>query len=159
MGKKGKGKKQRAKLDDAAGTRVNGKRPGDDDENGQGSSKRRKSSAPMTELQLQLREQTDALWEMKDLIKKNISGRQKPFLLHLLHMNGINITDHYSQDDIVSILADAMVFGVTQMCEECGKTRLIPDEFHYKCPTLMEWGSCSFRTNEPTFMKVRTGIF
>ncbi|KAJ3185854.1 Poly [ADP-ribose] polymerase 1 [Gaertneriomyces sp. JEL0708] len=105
------------------------------------------------ELQTKLREQAAAVWAMRDLLSQNIGKRNKSFCIHLLHMNGINVPNSYTMDYLNSILADAMVFGVTELCPECGNSRLIPKEYEYRCPTYEEWGRCTYATDQPKFMK------
>ncbi|TPX65412.1 hypothetical protein SpCBS45565_g05224 [Spizellomyces sp. 'palustris'] len=110
-------------------------------------------AAAISEANAKLRDQSNAIWAVKDNIAKHSVRKNKQLYKHILHLNGINVSDHYSESDMIAILADAMVFGVTEMCPECERSRLIPGEYHYRCPTYLEWGQCAYHTSEPKFMK------
>ncbi|TPX56602.1 hypothetical protein PhCBS80983_g04451 [Powellomyces hirtus] len=108
---------------------------------------------PVSENEAKLRDQTNALWAARDILSSSGGRVIKSEYLHILHSNGINVGDYLNPDDVINILADAMTFGVTEMCPECGKSRLVPTESCYRCPTHLEWGRCGYTTTEPRFRK------
>ncbi|KAJ3278959.1 Poly [ADP-ribose] polymerase 1 [Borealophlyctis nickersoniae] len=111
---------------------------------------------PATEdpLIAKLRDQTKAIWEIRDKIKKSGHSRLKALCLNVLERNDIHAPTHHSEDVVIGYVADLMLFGRTQMCPECGKSRLIPKEYQYECPAHTEWAACSYSTTEPKFEKI-----
>ncbi|KAJ3177406.1 Poly [ADP-ribose] polymerase 1 [Geranomyces variabilis] len=99
--------------------------------------------------QFEIRDQTNAIWAARDLLPTSRQNKTK--YLDILTANGINGIAHKSVCDLVDILADAMVFGVAQLCPACGTTRLVAAESNYKCPAHLEWGRCGFVADDAEF--------
>ncbi|KAI9093452.1 poly polymerase catalytic domain-containing protein [Phlyctochytrium arcticum] len=104
----------------------------------------------------QLRDQSNLLWTVQDSIKRALgSGRHKQRLLSFLHHNTVMISDRPTESDIIKIVADVLVFGVAEICSECGESRLAPRTFEYRCPVWKEWGQCTSTSDKPKFSKFK----
>ncbi|KAJ3152126.1 Poly [ADP-ribose] polymerase 1 [Geranomyces michiganensis] len=95
------------------------------------------------------RDQTNAVWAARDLLPTTQANRNK--YTDILSANGMKGIEFKTVQQMVNILADAMVFGVAQVCPGCGTTRLVPNESNYACPAHLEWGRCGYTSTTPEF--------
>ncbi|KAJ3049780.1 Poly [ADP-ribose] polymerase 1 [Rhizophlyctis rosea] len=103
------------------------------------------SSAPVDPLTAKLRDQNKAVWQMRDKIKGDSGRGLKQYVAELLQANGYEVSPHWDVEKVVGYLADAMVFGRTQV------SRLVAKEYEYACPGQTEWAKCTFSTTDPMF--------
>nr|XP_027095295.1 poly [ADP-ribose] polymerase 1-like isoform X1 [Coffea arabica] len=105
-------------------------------------------SAKAPELDIQLEEQTRALWALKDDLKKHVSTVE---LREMLEINSQDSTG--SELDLRERCADGMHFGALAKCPLCsGRLRYL--EGMYRCHGyLSEWSKCSYSMTEPVRVK------
>ncbi|KAJ3045123.1 Poly [ADP-ribose] polymerase 1 [Rhizophlyctis rosea] len=100
---------------------------------------------------VKLRDQSKAIWEMRDKIKADAGRGLKKWCIEMLEANGYAVHPRWTEADLSIYLADAMVFGRTQKCPECKQSRLVAKEYDYRCPAQLEWTNCTYATVEPKF--------
>lgn len=94
-----------------------------------------------------MKSQTKRFWQIRDGLSNSLLGsttENKEALNHFLKHNDIFI-GNMSESDMIDLVADTLCFGVTEMCPECCKSRLIwkSAKSKYVCPTHLAWGSCA----------------
>ncbi|KAI9208208.1 poly polymerase catalytic domain-containing protein [Polychytrium aggregatum] len=113
-----------------------------------------------TDQKAQLREQSKAMWAMRENITRAVDGLKaadrKNLYYRLLVHNDINVDAGAKEDVMLDFLIDAMTFGVAQKCPECQVTRLVPSEEVYRCIHRTEWGRCAYTTNSPHFLAFKS---
>jgi len=76
-----------------------------------------------------LKIQSEHYWNIRDNLTSNLqmsSRERKAICLDIMRYNGYEI-DRFTAEEVLNAMADAMAFGRTEICAECGKSRVIHD--------------------------------
>lgn len=110
-------------------------------------------SAGAVDLESKLKEQTNALWEIKDELKNHVTATE---LRGMLEANGQDSAG--SENDLRERCADGMLFGALGKCPICSGS-LHYSEGQYRCHGYASaWSKCSYSTTEPVRIKQKWKI-
>ncbi|XP_072988764.1 poly [ADP-ribose] polymerase 1 isoform X1 [Typha latifolia] len=105
------------------------------------------TSSP-SELERKLKEQSDALWNIKDNLKKHVTTAE---LREMLEANGQDSSG--SEYSLRDRCADGMIFGALGNCPICSGS-LHYSGGQYLCHGFVSaWSRCSYSTTEPVRLK------
>lgn len=101
-----------------------------------------------------LEEQTKALWDIKDGLKKHVTTAE---LREMLEANGQDLAG--SEYDLRERCADGMLFGALGSCPVCSGSSLHYSGGQYHCRGhVSAWSKCSYSTTEPVRIQQRWKI-
>ncbi|XP_020247159.1 poly [ADP-ribose] polymerase 1 isoform X2 [Asparagus officinalis] len=106
------------------------------------------SSGKAVDLESKLKEQTNALWEIKDGLKKNVTTAM---LRQMLEANDQDSGG--SDNDLRERCADGMLFGALGKCPICSGSLRYSDGQYYCNGYVSAWSKCSYSTAEPVRLK------
>lgn len=102
------------------------------------------SNNKTAELESKLKDQTVALWEIKDALKKHVSTAEMRLMLEA---NGQDSAG--SENSLRDRCADGMLFGALGECPVCSGS-LYYSEGRYHCHGYVSaWSKCSYSTTQP----------
>ncbi|XP_020095802.1 poly [ADP-ribose] polymerase 1 isoform X1 [Ananas comosus] len=111
------------------------------------------SSSNSNELERKLKEQSDALWKIKDELKKHVTVAE---LREVLEANDQDSAG--SEYDLRDRCADGMLFGALASCPICSGS-LHYSGGEYRCHGYVSaWSKCSYSTTEPVRLKEKWKI-
>ncbi|XP_073033564.1 poly [ADP-ribose] polymerase 1-like [Primulina eburnea] len=99
-------------------------------------------------LESQLEDQTKALWELKDDLKKHVTSSE---LREMLEVNDQDLKG--SELDLRERCADGMLFGALSKCPLCSGWLRYSSGMYRCCGYLSEWSKCSYSTAKPQRVK------
>lgn len=106
-------------------------------------------SSPETgELELKLKKQTDALWRIKDDLKKHVKTAE---LRKMLQANDQDQSG--SESKLMARCADGMYFGALGKCPICGGGLECFDGRYMCLGHISAWSKCTFSTTNPERLK------
>lgn len=94
-----------------------------------------------------LKEQSKALWDIKDKLAKQVFKKD---MTEILVLNGQDVP--VGESNITDCLADIMLFGPLKRCKECDGGQLVYSsaENAYKCTgDISAFTKCQFKTQDP----------
>uniref|UniRef100_A0AAY4B7G1 Poly [ADP-ribose] polymerase n=1 Tax=Denticeps clupeoides TaxID=299321 RepID=A0AAY4B7G1_9TELE len=122
-----------------------GKRKGDELDGEAASKKQKKEDEEeKKKLEIQLKEQNQLIWGIKDKLKKHCSIND---MKELLIANGQEVPS--GESNVVDSLADCMAFGALKPCETCKGQLVFKNDAYYCTGDISAWTKCVFKTQTP----------
>ncbi|XP_036398928.1 poly [ADP-ribose] polymerase 1-like [Megalops cyprinoides] len=115
-----------------------------DELDAEGTSKKKKPDKEAKQLEKQLKEQNQHIWNIKDKLKNSCSTND---MKELLISNDQEVPS--GESNIVDQLADCMAFGALQPCEECEGQLVFKGDAYYCNGDISAWTKCVFKTQIP----------
>ncbi|XP_041716326.1 poly [ADP-ribose] polymerase 1 [Coregonus clupeaformis] len=113
-----------------------------DEVDGEGASKKKKKEDKKVELQM--KEQCQLIWDIKDKLRQFCSTND---MKELLIANGQEVPS--GESNVVDSLGDCMAFGALKPCEECKGQLVFKSDAYYCTGDLSAWTKCVFKTQLP----------
>ncbi|KAG7461078.1 hypothetical protein MATL_G00206140 [Megalops atlanticus] len=120
-----------------------GKRKGDEVD-GETAKKQKKEEKEEKQLEMQLKEQNQLIWSIKDKLKNFCSTND---MKELLIANGQEVPS--GESNVLDSLADCMAFGALKPCEECQGQLVFKSDAYYCNGNISAWTKCVFKTQKP----------
>ncbi|XP_010863533.1 poly [ADP-ribose] polymerase 1 [Esox lucius] len=114
-----------------------------DEVDGEGPSKKQKEDENK-KLELQMKEQSQLIWSIKDKLRQYCSTND---MKELLIANGQEVPS--GESNVVDSLADCMAFGALKPCEECKGQLVFKSDAYYCTGDISAWTKCVFKTQLP----------
>lgn len=124
-----------------------GKRKADELDGMDGPSNKQKKEEEEQEkkkTELQMKEQSQLIWSIKDKLRQFCSIND---MKELLIANGQEVPS--GESNIVDSLGDCMAFGALKPCEECKGQMVFKSDSYYCTGDLSAWTKCVFKTQTP----------
>lgn len=122
-----------------------GKRKADEVDGGEGSKKQKKEAEEeKKKLELQMKEQSQLVWGIKDKLRQFCSTND---MKELLIANGQEVPS--GETNIVDSLADCMAFGALKPCVECKGQLVFKSDAYYCTGDISAWTKCVVKTQKP----------
>ncbi|CAB1340117.1 unnamed protein product [Coregonus sp. 'balchen'] len=113
-----------------------------DEVDGEGASKKKKKEEKKVELQM--KEQCQLIWDIKDKLRQFCSTND---MKELLIANGQEVPS--GESNVVDSLGDCMAFGALKPCEECKGQLVFKSDAYYCTGDISAWTKCVFKTQLP----------
>ncbi|KAM9552071.1 poly [ADP-ribose] polymerase 1 isoform 1-T1 [Salvelinus alpinus] len=113
-----------------------------DEVDGEGASK--KDEEEKKKVELQMKEQSQLIWGIKDKLRQFCSTND---MKELLIANGQEVPS--GESNVVDSLGDCMAFGALNPCEECQGQLVFKSDAYYCTGDLSAWTKCVFKTQLP----------
>ncbi|XP_064195311.1 poly [ADP-ribose] polymerase 1 [Anguilla rostrata] len=111
---------------------------------GEAAKKQKKDEKQEKQLEMQLKEQSQLIWSIKDKLKNFCSTND---MKELLIANDQEVPS--GESNIVDSLADCMAFGALKPCEECQGQVVFKNDAYYCNGNISAWTKCVFKTQTP----------
>lgn len=123
-----------------------GKRKSDEVDGDGGSKKKKKEEEEekKKKLELQLKEQSQLVWGIKDKLRQFCSTND---MKELLIANGQEVPS--GESNIIDSLSDGMAFGALKPCGECKGQLVFKSDAYYCTGDISAWTKCVFKTQTP----------
>ncbi|XP_020310641.1 poly [ADP-ribose] polymerase 1 isoform X2 [Oncorhynchus kisutch] len=115
-----------------------------DEVDGEGASKKKKDEEEKKKVDLQMKEQSQLIWGIKDKLRQFCSTND---MKELLIANGQEVPS--GESNVVDSLGDCMAFGALKPCEECQGQLVFKSDAYYCTGDLSAWTKCVFKTQLP----------
>uniref|UniRef100_A0A674ATG4 Poly [ADP-ribose] polymerase n=1 Tax=Salmo trutta TaxID=8032 RepID=A0A674ATG4_SALTR len=115
-----------------------------DEVDGEGASKKKKDEEEKKKVELQMKEQSQLIWGIKDKLRQFCSTND---MKELLIANGQEVPS--GESNVVDSLGDCMAFGALKPCEECQGQLVFKSDAYYCTGDLSAWTKCVFKTQLP----------
>uniref|UniRef100_A0A4W5NIM2 Poly [ADP-ribose] polymerase n=1 Tax=Hucho hucho TaxID=62062 RepID=A0A4W5NIM2_9TELE len=113
-----------------------------DEVDGEGASK--KDEEEKKKVELQMKEQSQLIWGIKDKLRQFCSTND---MKELLIANGQEVPS--GESNVVDSLGDCMAFGALKPCEECQGQLVFKSDAYHCTGDLSAWTKCVFKTQLP----------
>ncbi|XP_036406420.1 poly [ADP-ribose] polymerase 1 isoform X2 [Megalops cyprinoides] len=115
-----------------------------DEVDGETAKKQKKEEKEEKQLEMQMKEQNQLIWSIKDKLKNSCSPND---MKELLIANGQEVPS--GESNILDSLADCMAFGALKPCEECQGQLVFKSDAYYCNGNISAWTKCVFKTQKP----------
>ncbi|KAI1897248.1 hypothetical protein AGOR_G00081350 [Albula goreensis] len=115
-----------------------------DEVDGETAKRQKKEEKQDKQFEMQMKEQSQLIWSIKDKLKNFCSTND---MKELLIANGQEVPS--GESNIVDSLADCMAFGALKPCEECQGQLVFKSDAYYCNGNISAWTKCVFKTQIP----------
>ncbi|KAJ8410210.1 hypothetical protein AAFF_G00201910 [Aldrovandia affinis] len=115
-----------------------------DEVDGEAAKKQKKEEKKEKQFEMQMKEQSQLIWSIKDKLKNFCSTND---MKELLIANSQEVPS--GESNIVDSLADCMAFGALKPCEECEGQLVFKSDAYYCNGNISAWTKCVFKTQKP----------